>query len=108
MSDKGWPRRLAAHRQNMIMEGEAARMSLLEETGDRLRRLELEAERAEHPTLFIQVPRRGILRTSPVRSSKKFSLECGASQRQKGDVVLLLPALSRERVELLHQEVPQR
>jgi hypothetical protein len=32
------------------VEGEAARMGLLDESRDRLRRLELEAERAEHPT----------------------------------------------------------
>ncbi len=44
--------------REVIVEGEAARMGLLEEKGDRLRRLELEAERAEHPALFTQVPRR--------------------------------------------------
>jgi hypothetical protein len=32
------------------MEGEAARMGLLDESEDRFRRLELEAERAEPPT----------------------------------------------------------
>src|SRR5215213_4414532 len=33
---------------------------------------------------------------------------CGTPQRKDGDVVLLLPALPYEGVELLHQELPQR
>src|SRR5215203_369360 len=59
--------------------------------------------------LFTGVRGRGILRTSPLRSSRKFSLEgCGTLQRKEGDIVFLLPPFPNEGVELLHEEVPQR
>jgi hypothetical protein len=52
--------------------------------------------------VFTEVRGIDFLRTSPFRRSTKFSLAVrGASQRKKGDVVLLLPALPYEGVKFL-------
>ena len=40
--------------------------------------------------------------------SRKFRSGCGASQREKGDVVLLLPAFPHVGVEPLHNGLPER
>ena len=45
-------------------------------------------------------PARRIVGRSDFRGSLKFSSGCKSPERQKGDIVLLLPLLSRERVEL--------
>src|SRR5215204_867927 len=49
---------------------------------------------------FSEVRRHGVLRSS--------ARGCGTPQRKEGDVVLLLPALSNEGVELLQEQVPKR
>ena len=50
--------------------------------------------------LFSQRQARRIVGRSDFRGSLKFSSGCKSPERQKGDIVLLLPLLSRERVEL--------